>query len=273
MDLHCMVSVCQDIPITQAEGGGSMIVWITGASSGLGEELARQYARAGHEVCVSARGSDALNALEESCRLMQGNIHVFPLDITDMEQVEVCFAELSTKVGVPDLAVLNAGTHTENPVKDFDRDVYERLMNINFMGTVNCLQALIPVFIGRERGDIAVVSSVAGYRGLPKASAYGASKAALINMCEALQPELAVSGIKLRLVNPGFVRTPLTDQNEFDMPFLMEVDAAASRMISGLAKDGFEITFPRRFTWMLKVLRILPYALYLRLTSKLLRDG
>jgi short-subunit dehydrogenase len=249
-----------------------MIIWITGASSGLGEELARQYARAGHEVCVSARSSEALVQLQESCQLMQGSIHVFPLDVTDMEKVEACFKELSEQVGVPDLAVLNAGTHAENPVKDFDRDVYQRLMNINYMGVVNCLQVVIPACISRQSGDIAVVSSVAGYRGLPKASAYGASKAALINMCEALQPELAVLGIKLQLINPGFVRTPLTDLNEFDMPFLMEVEDAAARMVKGLAGNGFEITFPRRFTWMLKLLKMLPYAIYLRLTSKLLRD-
>jgi len=248
-----------------------MTIWITGASSGLGEELARQYAAAGHEVCVSARSRDALEQLAESCRGEAGNIHVYPLDVTDPERVSECFSQLAAQVGVPDLSVLNAGTHTENPVKNFDREIYRRLLNINFMGIVNCLQAIVPVYTGRKQGHIAVVSSVAGYRGLPNASAYGASKAALINMCEALQPELAATGVKLQLVNPGFVRTPLTDLNEFDMPFLMEVDDAAARMIKGFASNRFEITFPRRFTWLLKFLRILPYSLYLRLTRKLVK--
>lgn len=249
-----------------------MIIWITGASSGLGREVARQYAAAGHDVCVSARSADALNELATSCDALEGSIHPFALDVTDIDKIADCFEQLTQAVGRPDLCILNAGTHTENPVNGFDREVYQRLMNINYMGVVNCLQAIVPAYIQQNSGEIAVVSSVAGYRGLPNASAYGASKAALINLCESLQPELAAAQVKLRLINPGFVRTPLTDQNEFPMPFLMEVDAAAASMIKGLSGNRFEITFPKRFTWMLKLLRILPYAAYLRLTKKLLRD-
>jgi short-subunit dehydrogenase len=141
------------------------------------------------------------------------------------------------------------------------------------MGVVNCLQSAVHAYIAQRKGHIAVVSSVAGYQGLPNASAYGASKAALINMCEALQPELAATGVKLQLVNPGFVRTPLTDLNEFPMPFLMEVDAAAARIIRGLESNRFEISFPRRFTWLLKMLQVLPYTVYLRLTRKLMNNA
>jgi short-subunit dehydrogenase len=146
-------------------------------------------------------------------------------------------------------------------------------MKVNFFGTVSCLTALMPAYLAARRGHIAVVSSVAGYRGLPYAAAYGASKAALINMCESLEPELAAHGVRLSLVNPGFVRTPLTDQNSFSMPFLMEVDDAARSMRRGLASGRFEITFPKRFTWLVKGLRLLPIALYLRLTRRLLRSG
>jgi short-subunit dehydrogenase len=249
-----------------------MIIWITGASSGLGLELAKQYAEAGHDVCVSARSRQPLNDLADACREMAGTVHPYDLDVTDISATATCFDKLVTEVGMPDLTVLNAGTHTENPVKGFDRDIYQRLMDINYMGVVNCLQSVIPALLEQQRGQIAVVSSVAGYSGLPNASAYGASKAALINMCEALQPELAVAGVDLRLINPGFVKTPLTDQNEFPMPFLMEVEDAAARMVQGLAGKSFEITFPRRFTWMLKILRMLPYGLYLRITRKLIKD-
>lgn len=247
-----------------------MIIWITGASSGLGRELAKQYAEAGHRVCVSARGRDALEQLADNCRDTSGEILSYVLDVTDMEQVSSCFQSIAEEVGIPDLCVLNAGTHTENPATNFDRDTYKRLMDINYMGVVNCLQAIVPTYIEQQQGKIAVVSSVAGYRGLPYASAYGASKAALINMCESLQPELAATNVSLQLVNPGFVRTPLTDLNEFPMPFLMEVEDAAARMISGLAGNSFEITFPRRFTWLLKILQMLPYPIYLRLSKKLL---
>lgn len=247
-----------------------MVIWITGASSGLGKEVARQYAVLGHQVCASARGVDALDALVASCSNEAGRIHAFPLDVTDINQVMTCFDNICETVGMPDISLLNAGTHTANSVDKFDAQVFRRLMEINYMGVVNCLQAVVPACIQQRSGHIAVVSSVAGYQGLPNASAYGASKAALINLCEALQPELADVGVKLQLVNPGFVRTPLTDLNEFPMPFLMEVEDAAARIIKGLEGNSFEISFPRRFTWLLKTLKLLPYAVYLRLTRNLI---
>jgi len=250
-----------------------MIVWITGASSGLGREVARQYARAGHTVCASARNVDALTSLAADCGESAGCVRAFGLDVTDSDQVEAVMRDIQTTVGLPDLTILNAGTHINNSAHDFDRQVFRKLMDINYMGTINCLQEILPAYMAQRHGQIAVVSSVAGYRGLPNASAYGASKAALINMCEALQPELEAHGVRLSLVNPGFIRTPLTDKNEFPMPFLMEVDAAAESLIRGLESGRFEITFPRRFTWLLKGLRILPVAIYLRLTRRLLKNG
>ncbi|MEC9375362.1 MAG: SDR family NAD(P)-dependent oxidoreductase [Pseudomonadota bacterium] len=251
-----------------------MIIWITGASSGLGRELALQYAKASHAVYASARNLDALNKLCSDAQDLPGVIYPVALDITDMVNVDNCINQMKEKsdVSFPDLAILNAGTYIENPVKDFDRNIYTRLMGINYIGTINCLQGLIPEYAQRGYGKIAIVSSVAGYRGLPKASAYGASKAALINLCESLQPELKTLNIDLRLINPGFVRTPLTDLNEFPMPFLMEVDKAAERIIKGLSKNNFEITFPRRFTWILKILRLLPYRIYLNLTKNILKN-
>jgi short-subunit dehydrogenase len=249
-----------------------MIIWITGSSSGLGRELALQYARLGHEVCVSARNKEALDELAASCSSATGSIFPFQLDVTDVDAVTRCFDDICSTAGIPDICVLNAGTHTANSAAKFDAQIFRRLMDINYMGVVNCLQAVVPAYIQQHGGHIAVVSSVAGYQGLPNASAYGASKAALINMCEALQPELAECDVKLQLINPGFVRTPLTDLNEFPMPFLMEVEDAAARIIWGLNGNGFEISFPRRFTWLLKALKLLPYALYLRLTRKLIKD-
>ena len=139
------------------------------------------------------------------------------------------------------------------------------------MGVVHGLAAAMPAFIQRRAGHIAVMSSVAGYRGLPTAAGYGATKAALTNMCESLKPELDGHGVAITVINPGFVRTPLTDRNAFTMPFLMEPGAAAGRVIAGLDARRFEITFPRRFTWTLKLLRCLPYALYFPVTRRLAR--
>jgi short-subunit dehydrogenase len=248
-----------------------MIVWITGASSGLGREIARRYAGAGHTVCATARGIDQLTELEGECRSAAGEIKISPLDVTDPSAVAACFEDIRNTVGVPDLTILNAGAHTQNSARAFDRQVFKRLMDVNYLGTINCLQEIVPACLARRKGHIAVVSSVAGYRGLPDASAYGASKAAVINLCEALQPELKMGGVKLTVINPGFVRTPMTDKNEFPMPFLMEVEDAAERVLRGLEKDNFEITFPRRFTWLLKLLRILPINIYLRLTARLIK--
>jgi short-subunit dehydrogenase len=120
----------------------------------------------------------------------------------------------------------------------------------------------VPDMMRREAGQIAIISSVAGYRGLPKAAAYGSTKAALINLAESLHPELAAKGVTLSIVNPGFIDTPMTEVNDFPMPFLMPVDAAAQRLLAGLERKSYEITFPRRFTWIMKLLRLLPNAVF-----------
>ncbi len=136
------------------------------------------------------------------------------------------------------------------------------------MGTVNCLAPVIERFVERQAGRIGVVASLAGYRGLPTSSGYGASKAGLINMCEALRPELMEQNVVLSCITPGFVRTPLTDRNPFPMPFLIDVDTAATRIVKGLESNRFEITFPRRFAYIMKFMRILPYWAYFAITRR-----
>lgn len=248
-----------------------MNIWITGASTGLGREVARQYAQAGHTVYVSARGAEALNSLVDECAGFPGTVRVRDLDVTDPVRVSEAYESIWGETGLPDLVILNAGTNVPDSALEFDRENYARLMDINFMGVVNCLQAVLPGFLQRSAGRVAVVASVAGYRGLPYAAAYCASKSALISLCESLQPELAAAGIGLHLVDPGFVRTPLTAKNRFPMPFLMEVEDAAARLIAGLEQGRFEITFPKRFTWLVKSLRFLPFGIFLRLTRNLIR--
>ena len=153
--------------------------------------------------------------------------------------------------------------------RDFSVEDLRKLIELNLIGTANCLEAILPVMLSRGEGQIAIVSSVAGYFGLPTSAGYGATKAGLINMAEALQPELKQAGVKLQIVNPGFVRTPLTDKNPFPMPFLMEVDDAAEAFYRGLTSNRFEIVFPRRLAWLLRLLRLLPYRLSLSMTRRL----
>jgi short-subunit dehydrogenase len=165
--------------------------------------------------------------------------------------------------------VLNAGTHRPVDPRALKPEDFEKLVAVNLLGTVNCLAAVLPPMLARGHGRIAVVASVAGYRGLPTAAAYGMTKAGLINMAEALRVELAPCGIVVQIVNPGFVRTPLTDRNDFPMPFLMEPEAAADAFFRGLQSDRFEIAFPWRFVWMMKLLRCLPAPLAFAVTRRM----
>lgn len=244
--------------------------WITGASSGLGRALALKMAAEGWHIAISARSEDQLQAVAALASAFPGKVEVFPLDVTERADVQETVARILQVFGLPDLVVLNAGTHKPTPAASLAAEDFRQLVDLNLMGTVHCLEAILPPLRQRGDGQIAIVASLAGYVGLPLAGAYGMTKAGLINLAEALEPELRAEGISLQIVNPGFVRTPLTDRNPFPMPFLMEVEAAAEAFYSGLRSGAFEIIFPRRFAYLLKLLRILPYPLALAMTRRLL---
>lgn len=247
-------------------------VWITGAGKGIGRALALKMATDGWTVAASARTSADLDSLvqEVAASNKTGTIHAYPLDIVDIDGNERVLAQIEQDLGPLSLAVLNAGTHSPMSASEFSVDTVRHLVETNLMGTVNGLGALLPVFRARQSGRIAVVSSVAGYRGLPTSAAYGATKAALINMVEAMKPELDREGVSISLINPGFVETPLTDKNEFPMPFLVTADEAATTIYSGLNAGKFEIVFPRRFAFLMKVLRHLPNRLLFSVTSRMI---
>jgi len=251
-----------------AERNGT--VWITGAGKGIGRALALKYAAAGRSVAISARTEADLIQLEEAAMQLPGAVRRYPLDTTDQEQVLSVLEEIERTMGPIDQAILNAGTHIPTPLDTFTPEIVRTLLETNVMGTVHCLSALLKGRDDRRGCKIAVVASLAGYRGLPKAAAYGASKAALINMCEALRPEAETFGITLQLVNPGFVETPLTDKNDFPMPFLISAETAATCIYDGLKSDRFQITFPFRFALIMKTLRLLPDALYFLITRRML---
>lgn len=239
------------------------VVWCTGAGKGIGRAVAKRLARDGAQIAASSRTREDLESLALKT---SGAVRAYPLDVTDEAAVRDTAAAIEAEMGPLDLVILNAGTHTPLTAARFDVATVRRIMETNFMGTVKPLAAVLPRFIERRGGHIAIVASIAGYRGLPSAAAYGASKSALITMCEALKPELDYYGVRLTLINPGFVKTPLTDRNTFEMPFLMDVDDAADRIVAGLKSKRFEVTFPKRFTWGLKLARCLPYPVYFALT-------
>ena len=244
--------------------------WITGASKGIGRAVALELASGGWSVAASARDAAALEALVAEADQLPGAIYAYPLDVTSETAACDTFAQIEHDLGTVDLAILNAGTHEPVDGSAFTVAPLKRLVNVNLMGTAHCLAPVVERFVDRRAGRIAVVASMAAYRGLPTASAYGATKAALINMCEALRVELDRQGVVLSVITPGFVRTPLTDQNPFPMPFLMEPEAAARRIVRGLAGRRFEITFPWQFAAIMKTLRLLPYPLYFAVTQRLI---
>ena len=199
----------------------------------------------------------------------RGRIVPLVLDITDGRAVADALAAIAATHGPVALAILNAGTYAPDRAESWTAAAFETLVKLNLMGTAHCLEAVMPAMIARRCGHIAVVSSVAGYGGLPLSIGYGATKAALNAMTESLKFDLDRHEVRIQLVCPGFIRTPLTATNTFPMPALMEVDAAASALVKGLSRRGFEITFPRRFTFGLKLLRLLPYAAYFPLVKRM----
>jgi short-subunit dehydrogenase len=243
-------------------------VWITGAGRGIGKSLALLCAQQGMTVYASSRTASELDSLVQSCKNFSGVMIPLPLDITDVEEISKIMQRWDDSSGLPDLVILNAGTHDPFAADSFSAQRAKQLLDINLQGTINCLDPILKRMLIRDSGQIAVMASVAGYRGLPTAGIYGASKAALINLCEALKLDLLHTNLKLQVINPGFVRTSLTDKNDFKMPALIESEEAAARIMQGLLSKRFEIAFPRRFVCALKLLRILPYSWYFKLIGK-----
>ena len=241
-------------------------IWITGASSGIGKALALRFAQEGWQVAASARRENLLNEISK----LNKNISPFPLDVTDKEKCKEVFEEIKNKYQNLDICFFSTGTWDPKKERDIDIEQIESVMKINFFGTLNCIKAVEKYFKDKKSGHISIVSSVAGYRGLPNSTGYGASKAALINLAESLYFDFGRHNVRISLVSPGFIKTPMTDKNEFKMPFLKTPEFAADKIYNGLVNgSNFEIDFPKELTLILKLLKILPNRLYLYLIKKL----
>lgn len=241
-------------------------IWVTGASSGIGIELVEQLAQGSANIAISARSVEKLDALADR----YPNVFAFPLDVRDEEAVAQCVADIETAHGPIDLAILNAGVSATSSTAKPEASVFRTIIETNFLGVTNGLSALAPKMSQRGSGHIAWVASLAGYNGLPGSGAYNASKAALIALAEAARPELNAKGIELSVINPGFVRTPMTDKNRFPMPFMMTPKKAAATIIRGLTKQKYEIAFPWQLALSVKFMRLLPYPLFFLLVRKVL---
>ncbi|OYY65988.1 MAG: short-chain dehydrogenase [Burkholderiales bacterium 28-67-8] len=240
------------------------VVWLVGASSGIGLSVARQLHESGATVVVSARNASALAAFEAD---HPGSLGI-TLDATDREAMRAAAAQIVTRCGRIDLALYCAGYYKPQRATAFDLDEMLRHEQVNYVGALYLLDAVLPVLLGQRSGHISLVSSVAGYRGLPNALAYGPTKAALINLAQALYLDVQPLGLGVSVINPGFVETPLTAQNEFKMPALISPEEAARAMLAGWAAGDFEIHFPKRFTRFLKLLGLLGDGLYFKIIRR-----
>ncbi|MBA3293355.1 MAG: SDR family NAD(P)-dependent oxidoreductase [Actinomycetota bacterium] len=236
--------------------------WITGASGGIGAELARELQRRGGRIAISARRREALD------EVAQGRMYVEPVDITDRDAVHTAVESVRAELGSIDVAVLNAGAWQQVSVDKFDAAAFRTQFDTNLMGTVHCIEALLPTMLADKRGVITGMASVAGYRGLPGSEAYGSSKAALINLLESLRGSLGPRGIRVQTISPGFVRTDLTARNKFPMPFLIDADQAARAIADGIAAEKTEIVFPLPMMLMMKAARLVPNALWPKLFAR-----
>ncbi|EJC79014.1 short-chain dehydrogenase of unknown substrate specificity [Rhizobium leguminosarum bv. trifolii WSM2297] len=244
------------------------IVWITGASSGIGRALALKLAGEGYKVAVTARSHEKLVELQSEASGLSGSIVVLDGDVTDAEDMEHVMASIEYEHGTLAMAILNAGVYLPVHAEDLNRSDFDRSFAVNLSGVVNCLLPAVNHMKAKGQGQIAIVSCVTGYGGLPTGAAYGATKAALINMAESLKFDLDKIGIRIQLVSPGFLDTPATGKNAFPMSALVSVEEAARQIAAGLKSQAFEIAFPKRVATMLKLARLLPYGAYFPLVNR-----
>jgi NAD(P)-dependent dehydrogenase (short-subunit alcohol dehydrogenase family) len=244
------------------------IVWISGASSGIGRALALKLAGEGYRVAVTARNHGKLVDLQTEAGGLPGSIIVLDGDVTNAADMEHTVASIEYQHGTLAMAILNAGVYLPVDAAHLKHEDFERSFAVNLSGVVNCLIPAVRHMKMKGQGQIAVVSSVTGYGGLPTSAAYGATKAALINMAESLKFDLDKLGIRIQVVNPGFVDTEATKHNQFPMPSLVTPQVAANEIAAGLKSLAFEISFPKSFTYKLKLLKFLPYSLYFKAINR-----
>ena len=241
------------------------VIWITGASSGIGRSLAIKFANEGWQVAASARRENLLKELNS----VNSNIHSFPLDVTDSENCIAVFDKIIEKVKNIEICVFCTGIHDPKSETSLNIEKIKKIMEVNYFGTINSINSIYNYFKEKKSGHISMVSSVAGYRGLPAGGAYCASKSALTTYAESLYFDMKRSNVRVSVIHPGFIKTPMTDQNNFPMPMIKSPEFAANEIFKGLTKsNAFEIHFPKNFTFIMKILKVMPNWLYFKILKK-----
>lgn len=242
------------------------IAWIVGGGTGIGAAMAKRLAARGWQVAISGRRAAPL----DETAMASAAIHPYPVDVTDSAAIARVTSQIVEKLGRIDLFIYGAAAWQPMDVGDYDATKFASVIDTNLLGLVRMANPVLAQMKRQGAGDFAVIASVAGYFGLPRAAAYNASKAALISLLQTMRAEMAPTGVAVRLVAPGFFKSALTDRNDFPMPFLMETDDAARRALDGLLNSRrFEVAFPRRLVWPMKLMRMLPYPLFFAITSRM----
>jgi len=232
--------------------------WIVGASEGLGLALAKKMSEAGASLVLTARNEARLKEIAAS---LPNKAEVLPLDITNLAAVKKSAKILKNLDGF----VFLAGAYWPMSAQEWDIGKVTKMVNVNLIGALHTLEVILPMFIEKNRGHLVFTGSLAGYRGLPAALGYGSSKAAIANLSETLRYDLKETSIKVQLINPGFIKTRLTDKNKFNMPQIMAPEDAAEKMFSNMNKNNFSSSFPAPFSWLFRVSRVLPDSIYFKL--------
>ena len=240
------------------------VVWITGASSGIGKALAIKFASEGWTVAASARRENLLKELNKE----NSNIHSYPLDVTNVEECESVFKKILDDHKNIKICVFGTGINDPKSDKVFNLENIRKIMEVNFFGVMNSINAIYKFYSEKKNGQISIISSVAGYRGLPSAGAYCASKSALTSFVESLYFDMIKKNINVKLISPGFVKTQMTEKNNSPTPMIKSPEFAANEIFFGLTKEkAFEIHFPKIFTFLMKFLQILPSSIYFKLIN------
>ena len=242
------------------------VIWITGGGTGIGKAVAIKFANQGWNVAISGRRENILKEVED----INPNIKSFPLDVNDKGKCFEIMKNIKDEYGDIDICFFSTGTWDPKKEREIDIEQIENVFKVNFFGTLNCIKSVEDHFRNRKNGIITIVSSIAGYKGLPNSTGYGPSKAALNNLAESLYFDFGRYGVRVCLVSPGFIKTPMTDKNDFKMPFLKTPEYSADKIYDGLINsDKFEIHFPKSLTLILKFFKIIPDRLYFYLVRKM----
>lgn len=253
-------------------GIGARSAIVTGASSGLGASMARELAARGARVGLTARRLGLLDEVAASIRESGGIAEVEPADAADAEGTREAISRLEARLGPVDLLIANAGMGLETPAIGFSADAVEMLLKVNVVGAAAAIEAVLPGMLGRGRGHLVGISSLASFRGLPGSGGYGASKAALSTLLESLRPDLRARGVRVTIVRPGFVHTPMTEHAPHPRPWLLDADHAARIILDGVSRGRRRVDFPWPMVTLLRLVRALPGPVYDRLASRLLRE-